>query len=100
MIPIILSVVAAAILLFLIVVAMRPSKFRVVRETKMSASPSTVFAQVNDFGKWRAWSPWEKMDPAMQRTYAGPSAGNGAVYSWIGNKKVGEGRMTIVDSRP
>ena len=59
-----------------------------------------MFAQVNDFHKWAAWSPWEKIDPNMKKTYEGSPAGNGAVYSWAGNKDVGEGRMTITDSKP
>ena len=59
-----------------------------------------MFAQVNDFQNWRAWSPWERLDPALKRSYDGPASGTGAKYAWIGNRNVGEGRMTIVDSRP
>jgi hypothetical protein len=59
-----------------------------------------VFAQVNDLRKWQAWSPWAKKDPQMKQAYEGPAAGTGAVTSWQGNKDVGEGRMTIVESRP
>ena len=55
---------------------------------------------MNDFRAWRAWSPWEDKDPALKRTYEGPAVGRGAVYSWVGNKEVGEGRMTITESRP
>jgi predicted enzyme related to lactoylglutathione lyase len=55
---------------------------------------------VNDFHKWQAWSPWEKLDPAMKRTYAGAAGGAGAVYAWAGNNQVGEGRMTLTESRP
>jgi hypothetical protein len=65
----------------------------------MAAPPQAVFAQVNDFQNWKAWSPWENIDPALKRSYEGPAAGNGAVYAWAGNKNVGEGRMTITDSR-
>ncbi len=87
------------VLLFFIVVATRPSEFRVARATTIAVPPQTVFTQVNDFHNWTAWSPWEKLDPAMQRTFAGASAGVGAIYSWIGNKQVGEGRMTVTESR-
>jgi hypothetical protein len=97
---IIIGVLAAIVVLFLVVVAMRPAAFKIERKTTISAPPQVVFEQVNNFRNWRAWSPWEKRDPALQRTYEGPNAGNGAVYSWVGNKEVGEGRMTIVDSRP
>lgn len=89
---------AAVVLVFVFVVATRSSEFRVERETVVTAPPETVFAQVNDFHAWTSWSPYEKIDPSMVRTYEGPSSGNGAVYSWRGNDKVGEGRMTIEQS--
>jgi hypothetical protein len=56
-------------------------------------------AQIDDLSVWKEWSPWEKLDPAMRRVYSGPSAGPGAIYEWSGNDKVGEGRMTITDSK-
>jgi uncharacterized protein YndB with AHSA1/START domain len=83
-----------------IVIASRPSEFRVERTTVVAAPPAAVFAQVNDFHKWDAWNPWAKMDPALKQTYEGAPAGAGAVYTWAGNRQVGEGRMTIVESRP
>ena len=95
-----LIALAVIIVVFLIIVATRPADFRVTRSATIAAPPSVVFAQVNDFHKWEAWSPWAKIDPAMKQTYEGPSAGKGAVYSWAGNKEVGEGRMTITESRP
>jgi uncharacterized protein YndB with AHSA1/START domain len=85
---------------FAAVVAVQPSDFRIERSASIAAPPQAVFAQVNDFQKWRAWSPWEKLDPALKRTYEGPAAGAGAQYAWVGNKDVGEGRMTILESRP
>jgi hypothetical protein len=92
--------VAVVILILAVVIALQPPHFRVTRSAVMAAPPETIFAQVNDFHNWRAWSPWEKMDPEMERTYEGPSAGTGAKYAWSGNSDVGEGRMTITDSRP
>lgn len=83
-----------------VVVATRPAAFRVTRTATMAAPPPVVFAQVNDFHKWEAWNPWGKLDPAMTQTYAGASAGVGAVYTWAGNSHVGQGRMTITESRP
>ncbi len=100
MLPIILGALTALVVVLVIIVATRPSDFRITRTAKIAAPSSAVFAQLNDFHKWTAWSPWEKMDPQLKRTYEGPPAGTGAVYSWSGNKKVGEGRMTIVESRP
>jgi hypothetical protein len=91
---------AALIGVFLIIVATRPADFRVTRTTTISAPAGVVFAQINDFHKWGAWSPWEKLDPDLKRTFEGPPAGTGAIYGWTGNNKVGEGRMTIMESRP
>lgn len=83
-----------------VIVALQPSEFRVVRSATISARAPAVFAQVNDFHKWEAWNPWAKLDPAMKQTYEGAPAGTGAIYTWSGNKEVGEGRMTLTESRP
>jgi hypothetical protein len=96
----ILIALAVLIVIFVIVVATRPSDFRVSRSVTISAPPSAAFEQVNDLQKWKAWSPWEKMDPNMKQTYEGPQSGIGASSSWVGNNQVGEGRMTITESRP
>jgi hypothetical protein len=74
--------------------------FRVQRSTRIDAPADTVHGYINDLGRWSAWSPWEKMDPAMHRTFSGPAAGPGAQYAWKGNRKVGEGRMQILRSTP
>ncbi len=100
MLNLIFIAIAVITVAFVIVVVTRPADFRVTRSTAVSAPAAVVFAQVNDLRQWKAWSPWEKMDPALKRTFEGPSAGTGASYSWAGNKKVGEGRMTIMASRP
>jgi carbon monoxide dehydrogenase subunit G len=84
----------------LVVVATRPTEFRVTRTARIAAPPAAVFAQVNDFRKWDAWNPWAKIDPAMKQSYEGSPAGVGAVYTWVGNSQVGEGRMTLTESRP
>jgi uncharacterized protein YndB with AHSA1/START domain len=96
----ILIAVAIIVVVFVVIVALQPSEFRVARSATISAPPPAVFAQVNDFHKWEAWNPWGKMDPAMKQTYEGAPAGTGAVYAWAGSKEVGEGRMTITESRP
>lgn len=90
---------AVIIIVFVIVVATRPADFRIVRSATIAAPPETVFALVNDFHKWDAWSPWAKLDPAMKQTYEGAPAGTGALYHWVGNKDVGEGSMTLTESR-
>jgi hypothetical protein len=96
----ILIALAVIVVVLLIVVATRPSEFRVARTTTIAAPAPAVFAQVNDFHKWEAWNPWAKLDPAMKQTYEGAPAGIGAMYTWAGNHEVGEGRMTLTESRP
>jgi uncharacterized protein YndB with AHSA1/START domain len=91
---------AVIVVVFIIVAATRPADFRVTRTTTISAPAAVVFAQVNDLHKWEAWNPWGKLDPACKMTYQGPPAGTGAGYTWAGNNKVGEGHMTITESRP
>ena len=93
------------LLLLLVVVAgfvtyviTRPDTFHVERSATIAASPEIVFARINDLHAWADWSPWEKLDPAMQRTYEGPESGPGAAYRWAGNDKVGKGKMTITEA--
>lgn len=92
--------VAVVFALLLIAIATRPSRFRYVRSARITAPPAVLFDLVNNLRKWRGWSPWEKLDPNLQRTYDGPEAGVGATYAWKGNGNVGEGRMTVVGSQP
>lgn len=87
------------VVLFVIVVATRPAAFHIERSITITAPPDSAFALVNDFHAWPVWSPYEKLDPQMKKTFEGPSAGTGAVYSWAGTPKVGEGRMTIERSQ-
>jgi hypothetical protein len=81
-------------------VATRPDAYHVERSATVEAPAATVFAQIDDLSVWRDWSPWEKKDPAMKRSYSATTSGVGATYSWEGNKEVGKGKMTIVDSKP
>ena len=92
--------VGAVLAIFLVVVAMQPSTFRIERSATMAAPAADVFAQVNDFHKWEAWSPWAKLDPAAKNTFDGPASGVGAGFAWEGNDQVGVGRMTITESKP
>jgi polyketide cyclase/dehydrase/lipid transport protein len=91
---------AAVVAVVLILAALRPAEFRVERRLAMSAPPARPFAETNDFHRWQAWSPYEKLDPAMERTFTGPATGVGAAYAWSGNAKAGAGRITIVESQP
>lgn len=100
---IVISVLAAvAVLLggFLVVVAMQPADFLVTRSATMAAPPGRVFAEVNNFHQWQAWSPWAHLDPNAKAYFEGPEAGVGAQFTWSGNDKVGEGMQTIVESKP
>ncbi len=100
MLETILIALAAIVVVLVVVVARQRSEFRIVRSATISAPASDVFAQVNDFHHWEAWSPWAKLDPAAKRTFEGAPAGTGAIFTWAGNNKVGAGTMTLTESRP
>jgi hypothetical protein len=76
------------------------SSFEVTRSTTIQADPARVHGLIDDFHRWTAWSPWEELDPDLQRTYTGPDSGVGAHYAWKGNRKAGEGSMEITGSAP
>lgn len=100
MIKLILVVLVGLIAGLLIFAATKPDSFRVQRSLNIKAPPEKIFQLVNDFHAWEAWSPWEKIDPAIKRTYSGANVGKGAVYEWNGNKDIGQGRMEITESLP
>jgi uncharacterized protein YndB with AHSA1/START domain len=93
-------VVVAAIAAVLIIAATKPDTFRVQRSATIAAPPETIFAHLNDFHRWPAWSPYERKDPAMKRTFSGPATGPGAIYEWDGDKNVGKGRIEITEVSP
>ena len=94
------AVLAVLIVVFLIVVTTRPETFEIKRSLLINAPAEVIYDQVDDFRSWSAWSPWEKMDPAMKRTFNEVPSGVGAGYHWVGNKDVGEGSMKITDVKP
>ena len=83
-----------------VAVMRQPDDYKVTREIQVKVPPEAAYGLVSDFHKWDGWSPWAKLDPAMKVEYSGPANGVGAVYYWIGNSKVGEGRMTIRGAKP
>src|SRR5262245_26702220 len=89
--------VVAAVMIY---AATKPDHFRIERSIVIQAPPEKIFPYINDYKKWTAWSPYEKKDPAMTRTYSEPSAGKGATYSWEGNHDIGSGRMEMLESIP
>jgi hypothetical protein len=100
MIESLVIVVAVLIASLLIYAATRPDTFRVERSAIINAPPENIFPLINDFRKWEPWSPWEKVDPAIKRTYSESAYGECAIYEWSGNKNIGQGRMEIVESSP
>ena len=72
--------------------------FRFSRSISVAAPTERVHALIDDFHEWPKWSPWEGLDPDLHRDYSGPATGVGAVYSWKGNRKAGQGRMEILES--
>lgn len=96
-IALVLAILVAVILLY---ATTKPDVFRVERSTVIAAPPEKIFPLINDLHQWVAWSPWEKLDPALKREYSGSASGQGAAYAWEGNNKVGAGSMTITDSLP
>jgi uncharacterized protein YndB with AHSA1/START domain len=94
---ILFTLIAAGLLLLIL---LQSSDFRIARTARISAPVATVFARVNDLRQWAAWSPWARLDPAMRVSYDGAPVGTGASYAWSGNPQVGEGRSTIIESRP
>lgn len=96
----ILAVLLVVVIGILGMAAMKPDQFTVTRSTTIKAPPEKVLGLVSDFHQWRSWSPWEDLDPNMQRTFSGAPSGKGALYQWSGNKEVGIGRMEIVEVEP
>ena len=78
----------------------KPDTFTVQRSAVIKAPPEKIMALISDFHNWPTWSPWEKLDPKMQRTFSGAASGKGAIYNWLGNSDVGQGRMEITDLAP
>jgi carbon monoxide dehydrogenase subunit G len=95
-----LIVILLLVAVVLILAAMRPDQFRIERSATIRAPAERIFPFIDDFHRWQAWSPYEKKDPAMQRTFDGPPSGVGAIYAWNGNKDIGSGRMEIGQSTP
>ncbi len=98
MIRAILIAVALPAVGILVYASTKPDTFRVQRSATIKAPPDKLFPLINDFRTWTAWSPYEKKDPAMKRTFGATTSGKGAVYAWDGNKEIGQGSMEILES--
>lgn len=93
-------VLAVLIAVVVVLAAMRPDTFRVQRSIDINAPADKIFPLINDYKNWGMWSPYEHIDPAMQRTFSGAPSGKGSIYEWRGNKNIGHGRMEILDTAP
>ena len=72
--------------------------YTVERSITIARPPEPIYELLVDFHNWPKWSPWEDLDPQLQRSYSGAEAGTGSVYRWSGNRKAGQGQMTIVEA--
>jgi len=96
-IVIVLVVAVIGVLLFAVT---RPATYHVERSTTIAATPEKISPLLHNFHNWDQWSPWAKLDPNMHVSYSGAPEGEGAVYEWEGNSKVGKGRMEILEAQP
>lgn len=94
-----LYLIVLFLVVFVVLVARQPDEFSVSRSITINSPAAKIFPQVNDLHKWEAWSPWAKLDPNAKNYFSGAETGTGASMSWSGNNKVGEGSMTITDSK-
>jgi uncharacterized protein YndB with AHSA1/START domain len=94
----VVGIIVVLVSMVLALAANQPDTFRVERKMEIKAAPDKVFAVVDDFHQWAAWSPWEHLDPNMKKAFSGPASGKGAGYTWEGNKDVGKGAMEITDA--
>jgi hypothetical protein len=96
----ILIALTTIVVVFLVIVALQPADYEISRSQSVAAPPAQVFAQVNDLHNFNTWNPFAKLDPQAKIAYSGPRAGRDASFAWAGNDQMGEGRMTIIESRP
>ncbi|HEY0783961.1 MAG TPA: SRPBCC family protein [Thermoanaerobaculia bacterium] len=96
----ILALLVVAVVGVLLYATTRPDSFRVERQATIHAPADQIVPLLTDFHAWSRWSPWEKLDPAMKRTWSGAASGKGAAYAWDGNSKAGAGRMEITEASP
>jgi len=96
-IAVVVLVVIAAVLIY---ASTKQDSFRVQRSVSIKAPPEKIFPLINDLKAWAGWSPYEKKDPAMKRSFGPITAGKGATYEWAGDKNVGQGHMEILEESP
>lgn len=100
MLKTILIVLGSFVAVVLILAALKPDHFSITRSVNIKAPPEKIAPLINDFHQMQTWSAWERIDPAMKRTFSGAKSGVGAKYAWSGNKDIGSGSMEITESSP
>jgi hypothetical protein len=93
------ALLAAAVAGLLGLALSKPDTYQVQREIVVAAAPATIFENLDDFRRWAEWSPWERLEPGVNKTYAGPPSGVGASYAWEG-KDIGSGKLIVTHSSP
>lgn len=96
-VKILIGFVVLIVMAFLFI-SSQSDKFRLDREITIMAPEAKIFPELNDFHNWADWSTWEKLDPAIKKTFEDHNTGVGAVCNWIGNDRVGSGKMVITES--
>lgn len=94
---IVFLIIVATVLVML--VRKQPDRFTITRSALITAPADAIFPHINNLHQWEPWSPWAKLDPSAKNSFEGPVSGTGAIMHWNGNRKVGAGSMTIIDSR-
>src|SRR5262245_50877043 len=84
----------------LLVAAVRPDRYSVVRSATIQAPPEKLHALINDLRQYATWDPFGAKDPDLKADYRGPASGPGQVYAFEGRKDVGSGSLAITDSTP
>ena len=91
--------IGAFLALLIIIGFALPRTNQVEVKIEIDAHPATVFALVNDFRRFRLWSPWADTDPNARFLYSGANRGEGAIVTWDG-AIIGSGNQIITESRP
>jgi hypothetical protein len=94
------GILAVGVVGVLGVASTKPDTFHLERSLVINAPAEKIYPHINDFHKWQAWSPFEKLDPTMKKEFGGPESGKGSTYHWSGNGQAGEGTMEIVETVP
>jgi hypothetical protein len=103
MINILIYVAVALILVVAVLLAYaatKPDTFRVQRSTSINAPADHIFPLIANLRSMNTWNPFVEPDPAIKLAYSGPDTGRGAVHTWSGNSKVGEGRIEVTEAAP